>query len=378
MRIVYCTDSLKNSGGIERITIDKANYFSEKYEIYIITTDFNEKNSFFEINKNVRIIDLGINYYEDKNQKFIKRKINYLKKLYCHKKRLKEKLDVIKPDLVISLGKQERKFLPFLDDCSKKIREFHFAKNVRIHRAISDKKNIFWRTRAYLGTYLERIYLKKYDKVVVLTFEDLKKHNLKNVEVIHNFIQKIPDERINYLQNKRVISVGRLEKQKGFDFLIKAWEKVHENNPDWILDIYGEGEEKSSLLKMIRELGLEDSIFLRGATKKIEEKYQESSIYVMSSRYEGLPLVLIEAMANGLPLISFECECGPKDIIYNREVGVLVEYQDIKMLSQKINELIKDENLRKIMGKNGKQDVKQRFKKEVIMEQWENLFNSLK
>ena len=124
-------------------------------------------------------------------------------------------------------------------------------------------------------------------------------------------------------------------------------------------------------------LGLEKSFLLKGATKDIQDKYLESSIYVMSSRYEGMPMVLLEAMACGLPIVSFNCPCGPKDIIKDKEDGFLIPFRDIELMAEKIEELIIDEEKRKLFGKNAKRNV-QRFSQDKIMNQWQELFENLR
>lgn len=377
MRIVYCISDIRNSGGMERITIDKANYLCENlgYEVFIITTDSEDKESFYTLSNKVKRINLNINYSEDYSKNLIKRFMLFLKKNKLHKKRLEKKLREIKADIVISVGTDEKNFLPFLKDGSKKIREFHFGKNYRIENAYN--KRVILKIKAYIETKLEDYYLSKYEKVIVLTYEDLKNYKTKNVSVIYNFVECDLNKNSN-LKNKKVISVGRLSFQKGYDELIDIWVKVKEKNPDWILEIYGWGEEKDFLRKKIEMLKLEDSIYLKGVFKNIKEKYLESSLYVMTSRYEGLPLVLLEAMSNGVPAISFDCPSGPKDILKNNENGYLIEKRNQSEFSNKINFLIDNEELRKKMGKKAKKDIVEKFNKEKIMRQWIELFEKLK
>lgn len=150
--------------------------------------------------------------------------------------------------------------------------------------------------------------------------------------------------------SKKVISVGRYDEQKGYDMLIDAWEVVYRTYPDWNLFIYGDGVLKKDFEQSIKQKHLEQNIFLCAPVKDIEQKYLESSMYVMSSRFEGFGMVLIEAMACGLPCISFDCPHGPSDIIKDEIDGLLVENGNVQLLSQKICRLIQDDTLRQQMG----------------------------
>ena len=157
--------------------------------------------------------------------------------------------------------------------------------------------------------------VRKFDRFVVLTEEDAQMWgDIPGMRVIPNAANFIADK-YSDCSAKRVIAVGRLDYQKGFDRLIMAWEKVHEIIQDWRLDIFGQGEWKDILQKMIDERGLQDCIKLNAPTKNIGAEYANSSMLVMSSNYEGFPMVMIEAMACGLPVVSFDFKCGPRDII---------------------------------------------------------------
>lgn len=363
---------------MERITVEKANYLSEKfdYKVSIITTDLGNETSFYKINDKVEIIDLKINYFENYKEKLIKRFYNYKIKQGIHKEKLEAVLKKINPDIVISVGADEKNWLPNINKKSKKIREFHFGKNYRIQTAKAFNKNFLLKMKAYIETFFEKYYLKKYEKVVILTYEDLKKWNLENIKVIYNFPFFVSEKKAE-LMSKKAISVGRLDAQKGYDLLIDSWSKVVEKNPEWILEIFGEGRDFFELSKKIKKMKLEKKIILKGVTKDIEKEYLDSSLYIMTSRYEGLPLVLLEAVACGLPAVSFDCQSGPKDIIKDGITGFLVESYSIMELAKKINILIENQELRVEMGKKIREDVRMRFNKEKIMCEWKELFESL-
>lgn len=160
------------------------------------------------------------------------------------------------------------------------------------------------------------------------------------------------------------------------EYLIEAWSYVHKSHPDWKLDIYGYGELKEEMTRSIATLNLTDVININEPTNIIIQKYLESSIYIMSSRFEGFGMVLLEAMACGVPCISFDCPYGPADIIRNGEDGFLVEHLNAKALADSICQLIEQPELRKQFGRKAKKNII-RYSKDNIMKQWTELFNEL-
>ena len=177
--------------------------------------------------------------------------------------------------------------------------------------------------------------------------------------------------------NKKIISLGRLNEQKGYNQLINAWTLICNKYPEWSIHIFGNGELKKPLLAEINKNQISDSFFIHDPVTNIIEKYQESAFYVMSSRFEGFGIVLVEAMACGLPTISFDCPNGPSDIITDGEDGFLVENGNIKQLSKKISFLIENEGTRISMGKKARENVK-RFLPNEVMKKWIDLFEYLK
>ena len=170
--------------------------------------------------------------------------------------------------------------------------------------------------------------------------------------------------------------VGRYNDAKGYNYLTEAWAIVHQKHPDWKLNIYGSGELHDEVERWIRDKHLENSMIMHEPTNQIMEKYLESSICVLSSIYEGFPLVIMEAMSCGVPCVSFDTPFGPRNIIKNGEDGILVDYLNSQALAENICKVIEDEQLRKRLGKKAKQNI-QRFSQDAIMKQWTDLFDLL-
>jgi len=356
MKILYFCNAIDKAGGLDRIIIEKANYLSKDNEVFIVTTNQKNKKYFYSLSNNIKHIDFSD--YRCSNLLFSKKCFNKI-------------IDEIKPDIIIVATAKESIFLPFFNHNIPKIKEIHFSKN---HRRIQNKNsNFLKKIFIYIADYLEYFVAKMYDKLVVLTYEDAKNWNLNNTKVIYNF-KTITSSKTSSLDNKNIIAVGRLDYQKGFDLLLKAWAIVKKNNKlDWKLNIYGEGKLETELKELAKKLNIDKSVIFHGNVKDIKSKYLNSSIYILSSRHEGLPLVLPEAMECGLPIVSFKTPCGPKDIITDNKHGYLVENYDISMLAKKILILINNSSLREQMGKEAKERAKD-FDKDKIMQEWIELF----
>ena len=214
--------------------------------------------------------------------------------------------------------------------------------------------------------------------IVLLTNADAKHYKFieqSKLFVIPNSLSFIADEPAK-LENKRIIAVGRLTEQKGFDILMSIAQIIKDEIPDWHIDIFGDGEDKSKLLELISEKKLESFVTINPPTKNIKEELLSSSLFVMTSRWEGLPMILLEAKACGLPIVSFDCPEGPADVIRDCEDGFLIECGDISALSEKIILLGKNQELRKQFGMMAKQSSN-KYTASSIFIKWNDLFNSL-
>ena len=372
MKIIYCIYSTSNSGGMERVVIAKANYLARLgHEISILTTEQKGCPSFFSIDPSIKTIDFPICYSDDNSRNFIVKFVNYFTKLKLHRIYLTKYLQTHSVDIVISTFGNEFSFLYKIVDGSKKILEIHFSKYFRRQF----KRKGLWYLADIYRSYLDEKIVSYYDKFVVLTEEDkLYWKNCTNIIVIPNFVVDLPAKRAQ-LNNKICVSVGRLTYQKGYDNLIKIWSLVHRKYPDWKLNIYGAGELDAYLHTMIAELNLEKIITIHAPTNQIAEEYLKSSIYLLTSRFEGLPMVLLEAFSFGLPVVSYTCKCGPRDLISDGYNGFLVSENEIEEFASKIIFLIENRERRIQMGEAALQ-TSCSYKKESIMKRWIDLFCS--
>lgn len=376
LTIAYCTPSLYIPGGVERVLTTKANYLAEVkgYSVYIILTDGQNRQPYYPLSPQVHVIQLNLNFEELWHLPFWKKVIAYLKKQKRYRKELEKTLLTIKPDITVSLLRREINFITQIKDGSKKIGELHINRqNYRNFKA--DENNFLKRLFSHLWNKQLMRNLKKLDKFIVLTQQDYNAWTeLNNVQIIPNPLPFYPAQTAE-CTNKKVIAVGRFSHEKGFDLLAQAWSIVTSKHPDWTLQLYGNGN-IDPLLKYTQKLGITSTFKINDATTHIIDKYTESSIFALSSRFEGFGMVIAEAMACGVPAVSFSCPWGPKDIIRDGEDGILVENGNVELLAEKISYLIENENIRKEMGQKAHRNIK-RFEEEKIMRQWIDLFESI-
>ena len=376
-KIVYCTPALYMAGGVERVLSLKANYFADVlgYDVTIILTEGKEHPLFYPLSDKVRIINLNIGFEELWNCSFIKKVFIYIRKQLLFRKKLTAELMRLCPDFTVSLLRREINFITDINDGSKKIGELHVNRaNYRNFEASDSNliKSIF--AKCWMHNLVG--HLRKLDKFVVLTEEDKRQWiELNNIISIPDPLTFFP-EQVSSLEKKRVIAVGRYVYQKGFDLLLKVWSMVEDKYLDWELVVFGSGDrEPYECLK--KELNIDDNrCHLNGPSSNIQQEYINSSIFAFTSRFEGFGMVLVEAMACGLPVISFDCPCGPRDIIADNEDGFLVHNGNINEYVRELTLLMDDASLRLKMSVAGRKNV-ERFKMENIGEIWKKLFDGL-
>jgi glycosyltransferase involved in cell wall biosynthesis len=354
MKLFFVIKSLHLPAGTERSTITVANGLADREHDVEIICLVNEGKPFFEISQKVKV-----RYLYDKDDK----RMSLVRDL-ARRKQLRKIYTEENPDLIIIVG-SGRSFLNIPAARGfKNITWEHFNVNVNWH---------------LLHPLSKKLAASYSDRIITLTNKDAENYRKKlgaRSVCIPNAIT-IESQNKSPLTEKRVLAIGRLSEQKGFDLLVQAWGKTENRKKGWKLRIVGSGKMHPLLLKMIKELDVENSVEIIPATTDVISLYMQASLFVMSSRYEGLPLVLIEAMAMGLPIVSFDCETGPQDIILDQVTGILVPALDTEKLAQELDVLMADEPKRKLFGENGIQNSK-KFEPEVILDKWESLLEELK
>ena len=377
MKIFYIYTALVTKGGADRVITEKANWLAEHgYDVTIVTDTQMGRPPIFSLSEKVRLIDLAIDFSKEYGHNFFVRTILYFKLMRAYRGKLTALLMKERPDIVITTLGRDISFITKVKDGSKKIGEAHTTKHfIRNFHQLESRNVIFKYMTKYFRWSMDR-QVSRLDALVVLTpqhADDWK--GLTTIRVIPNAVSFCP-EHPSTCDNKQVIAVGRYNDAKGYDYLIPAWEKVHQLHPDWLLHVYGSGELHDHVIRWIKERKLEQTIILHEPTDEIMEKYLESSICVLSSRYEGFPMVMLEAMSCGVPVVSFDCPYGPRNIIRHEEDGLLVEYLNQEALAYNICHLIENDSLRKQMGGNARRNI-QRFSRESIMKMWDNLFSEI-
>ncbi|MEU7382708.1 MULTISPECIES: glycosyltransferase [unclassified Streptomyces] len=218
-------------------------------------------------------------------------------------------------------------------------------------------------------------YYKDVDRLLALTQEDADRwvsEGMNNVGFMPNPLPIAPGTPSPRTE-KVVVSIGRLSHEKGVDLLLEAWAEAAPKQPGWTLRIHGSGESEALLRRQCAELGLKDSVDFAGQTDDVPGALRASSVFVQSSRGEGFPLVLLEAMATGVPCVAFDCAPGVREIVTHERDGLLARPGNTSELARHLVRLMADEQVRDTMGDQALRSV-QRFDPDVITGRWEELF----
>ncbi len=367
-KIMYVVNQLFKVGGIEKIVIDKANYLSlnTDYEISIFVLGYeNNNSSFFRINESIKI-----HSFTD----FVKSE-SKLRDLFFMINQIRKAVRKASPDIIIFTRPffLESSIIQLLSPKSIKIIELHACFEV------------FNYGEAYFNDFVkkqDKSFKKFSDKLfslfslfVTSSKRDIDLWGYRNMLFLPNFTTMEP-QKVSTLDSKKAIAVGRLVYQKGFDILIKSWVEIKEKYKDWILEIWGDGSEREMLQDLINKLNLQDVVHLKGYATNVVDVYSSASMFIMSSRYEGFGIVLVDAQKCGLPIVTFDLPSGPGEIVNHEKDGFVCEYMNQHQISEGVKKLIEDDNLRKSMRNNAIENAKQ-YSPENVMPYWVDQFERL-
>lgn len=369
---------MKNYAGIERILTCKMNYIvgHTSHKIYLTTYEQQSHPLPFQLDAKISYIPLEI-IMPQRNEMTL---LQWLKAHYGARRHFKYQFNLlindIRPDIVVSTVYSYQVLDIIINTCYKK----SIKTIVESH---TQGETVLFSHKFKYNQYLFKIFtlwdsfilrnLRHCNCLVTLTKQDISfwRKYVKQIRVIPNMLTITPQKVINY-ETKRVISAGRYMSEKGFDMLLEAWHLLPQEFVDWNLYIFGNGD-RSIYQEIIEKYNMESNVHLMPATDNIAEEFSKCSLYVMSSRYEGFGLVLAEAMSCGLPCVSFDCPYGPREIIKDKEDGLLAKYEDVKDLAHKMVSLMSDAKLRHKMGEQAIKNIA-RYEPQKIMNQWINLF----
>ena len=385
MKILFVIDKMKNYAGIERILTCKMNYIATKtpHTVYLTTYEQNNDLLPFPLDTNICYLPLDIMMPQRSKMTFVQWMKKYFEARNCFKKEFYTEINNIRPDIVVSTVYSFQVLDIIIKSCYNKniktIVESH-TKGETVTLSYKFRYNKFVFRLMSIWDYFIMKELKHCNCVVTLTKQDMPfwSQYAKRTKVIPNMLTIVPKKVIDY-EAKRVISAGRYMTEKGFDMLLEAWKKVQAQYPDWSLHIYGSHDggagDYEKLQKQIVKSPI-TNVFLHQATTDVYARYMESDFYVMSSRFESFGLVLIEAMSCGLPVISYDCDYGPKSIINDGQTGMLVPRNNTEQLAVAICKMIENENERQRMAINARNTSVQ-YQPENIMPLWHAFYQSL-
>lgn len=379
MRIVYVTETMVSSGGTEKMLSEKASYLVDVfgYDVTIIScTQIAGQANTFPLSQNVKQINLAIPYYRQYHYGYPKRLLVKWETNQALKKLLTKTIHQIDPDIVIGVARFAADIVTTIKCRAKKIIECHEARPFIMADMEGNRALV---SRLYTNLIMKKRYFRMIERHadVVVTLTEGDSHlwkKARHLEVIPNFSTMAVSRMADY-KNKRVIAVGRLSAEKGYDRLLKIWKRVSPQHQDWSLEFFGDGKLHHMLTNMIHDLQLLN-VTINPPTPHISEEYSKSAICVMTSHFEGFPLVLLEAIRHGLPCIAFDCPFGPASIIKDGICGYLIEDNDIEQYAQKLSLLMDQEDIWKSLSKEAIKRGED-FSVETVMNRWRQLFEDL-
>lgn len=360
LNVCFLSGDMSRTGGTERVLSIIANELSKQkdnFNIHILSITNESNTSYFNLEKNIKMDRI----LKSKEVNFKKEYLDVVKGIrrYIKKKNIDILIDV---EVIASLFS-----IPATRFTKTKLISWeHF--------------NFYEDNGSHLRIIARKLISKFSDCIITLTEQDkmnyLNNLNIKGkIDFIYNPVKEVSNISCN-VKAKQLISVGRLTYQKGFDMLCEVAKDVLNDNPEWKWIILGDGEDKDNLQDKIKEYGLEDKLVLKGNVSNVEDYYKNSSLYVMTSRFEGLPMTLLEAKTYKLPIVSFNCLTGPSEIVRNNVNGFLIEPGNVAAMVNKIEILLSDMNKIEEFSNKSNLDI-DKFKLKPIVDKWTNVLESI-
>lgn len=381
MRIVFLHHANVCRGGIERVFCQKANYLAEQkgWQVTMLTYEQNGEPYPYELSPKVDCVNLDVRLYSAYQAPVLLRPFRRWQLCRQLLLALRRFLAMHKTDVVVCTDKDahEQQALLMAHTTERLVVEAHTGMIDHVyyqHESISP----FRRMVAAWGYRALRHTVSRFDALAALTPDDARSWQqlVSRVVCLPNALSFYPPESASLEADvHRIIAVGRLTYQKGFDLLLQAWSRVEKAHPDWRLDIFGDGDDLPVLTRQLASLRLHRAA-IHPATPAIYDEYMQSAFLVCSSRWESFGLILIEAMSCGLPVVSFDCDNGPRNIIAHGTTGLLAVNGDADNLAVCMNHLIADSSLRRSMGAEARQQAA-RYKEETVLEQYAQFYASL-
>jgi glycosyltransferase involved in cell wall biosynthesis len=358
MKILYIAPDITDSGGIARVVSLKANYLVSRmqYDISILSVNDCRSQRFYDFNPNIK----WFNIKETGNKLFF---------LWNYIRFIKQTISKEKPDIIVVVDAVLWMFIPwFLHTKTPIIFETHFS----VFYQKSKNDSLYSTFRFKVIRFLKQIAIYKFNCLVTITNEEDKERRSINRFVIPNPLSFAVKNKAA-LVNKKAMAVCVNPYVKGLDRLLSVWSRISEKHPDWELDIYGQWETNSRFVTMAADLKISNSVHFLPPTTAIQNSYNQSSLFLMTSRHETFPMVLLEAMTSGVPCIAYDCPSGPRTIIEEGVNGFLIQNGDSDSFVKKLEMLIEDESLRLYLGQNAKNSVL-KYDLDIIMMQWKSFF----
>jgi GalNAc-alpha-(1->4)-GalNAc-alpha-(1->3)-diNAcBac-PP-undecaprenol alpha-1,4-N-acetyl-D-galactosaminyltransferase len=364
MKILFFTSSL-STGGAERIACTLVNAWASRGDQVILMPTFSGRGEcFYELYSDVRLV-----YLSDLISSTSRSCLNRIVRLRAMRRFIAKE----RPDVIVS----------FLFNVN--VATIIAAAGLRIPVVICERTDPFVMPISFfikIGCWITY----RFAKVLVVQTQAVcdkyrsSSYAIREIKVIPNPIARPFLEFKHCVSNRstsNLIAVGRLDEGKQFDVLIRVFSKIAKQHSTWSLQIFGEGPLRSVLQQEIIDCGLDSRISLMGRTKNIASAFAQADVFVMTSRYEGFPNVLLEAMAIGLPSVTFDCPSGPKEITINGKIAILVPLNDEIKLEKALQQIMTDDSLRKYIGRKARESVRERYSLSSVLQHWNELFSRI-